>query len=195
LNIRPDTTGNPNAKQAVIMEAMTGLVHQYGYSKITMDDIAKASGLSRPALYQFFKNKQEIYRAIASHMCRESLQVMQDALSGDGAPQERLVRAIVDGKLKMLCEMEATQHGSELLDLGNELSTDIIEAFSTGMVSLITGLFTEVNTGEGFAKPESMAINLVFWLEGMKAQVKEPAEREALLRNYVAMQFAALRAG
>ena len=38
----------------------------YGYSRVTMDDIARAAEMSRPALYLLFRNKAEIYRAIGA---------------------------------------------------------------------------------------------------------------------------------
>lgn len=171
---------------------MQGLVHQYGYAKVTMDDIAKASGLSRPALYQFFKNKQEIYRAIAEQVSSANLKQMEEILCGDQSPKERLVDAIVEGKLKMLAEMEATRHGAELLDLGNELSADIIETYASGMRAMFTQLFEEIIPEDSGLSPEVMAANLLYWLEGMKAQVKDPDERQKLLQDFVAMQFAAI---
>lgn len=182
-------------RQTVIMDAMTGLVLQYGYTKVTMDDIAKASGISRPALYQFFKNKQEIYRAIAAQMCRDALDAAESVLSGDGPAEERLVGAVMEGKLRMLAEMEKTHHGSELLDLGNELSADIIAEFTASLTNLFTALFAEVTNGEHFRNPAVQASNLVLWLEGMKQHVRDPHIRESMLRDFVAMQFAAMEAG
>ena len=38
----------------------------YGYSRVTMDDIARAAEVSRPALYLLFRNKADIYRAIGA---------------------------------------------------------------------------------------------------------------------------------
>ena len=40
------------------------VVLAYGYSRTTMDDIARAAEMSRPALYLLFRNKAEIYRAM-----------------------------------------------------------------------------------------------------------------------------------
>lgn len=179
-------------KQAVIMEAMTELVHQYGYAKVTMDDIAKASGLSRPALYQFFRNKQEIYRAIASSMLEACLRQMDDVFAEDEPPSpDRLFRALKVGLLDHMAEMESTTHGAELMDLKNELSADIIAEFAEGLVERMVSEFARV--GEGLPlPPQAMAANLHFWLEGMKTQVKDPAEREALLRSFLTMQFASI---
>lgn len=192
MNFQQNHSPNYEAKQTAIMEAMSGLVHQYGFSKITMDDIAKASGLSRPALYQFFKNKQDIFRAICQRMCEINLNKMSEVLSSDLPVEERLVQAIVSGKLEMLAEMEATHHGAELIDLSNDLSSDLVAEFTSGMKAQIQNLFELALPKNSPYSSETMALNLMFWLEGMKVQVKDISEREAMLRQFVALQFAAI---
>ncbi len=192
MEIQPPTTERQVSKQAAIMEAMFGLVHQYGYAKITMDDIARASGLSRPALYQFFRNKQEIYRAIASAMLEQCLGQMDDVFSEVGAPSaDRIFRALKVGLLDHMAEMESTTHGAELIDMKNELSADIIAEFGEGLTERLREEFARFGDLLPLM-PEQMALNLHFWLEGMKSQVKDPAERETLLRSFLAMQFAGI---
>ena len=107
MNTPPDFQTSAEKKKAGIMAAMNELVARYGYSRVTMDDIARACGLSRPALYQFFRNKHEIYRAIASQMCAVNLEAMDGVLARDLPPDEKIISAVVEGKLKMVCEMEA----------------------------------------------------------------------------------------
>ena len=44
----------------------------YGYARVTMEDIARAAEISRPALYLLFKNKADIYRAIGAALLEQS---------------------------------------------------------------------------------------------------------------------------
>jgi AcrR family transcriptional regulator len=48
------------AKQRII-EAATGLFTQKGYNGTTMDDIAEVLGVSKGAIYQYFKSKQQLF--------------------------------------------------------------------------------------------------------------------------------------
>jgi AcrR family transcriptional regulator len=57
-----------DSKRARVLEAAMKVVLVYGYHRTTMDDIARAAQMSRPALYLLFRNKAEIYRAIAGRM-------------------------------------------------------------------------------------------------------------------------------
>ena len=90
--------------------------------------------------------------------------------------------------------MEATQHGAELLDLGNELSADLIAEYSEDLLSRFASVFRKVLGSDREREADRMAQNLLFWLEGMKAQIKPLDEREAYLREFVALQFKAIRA-
>ncbi|MBT29478.1 MAG: TetR family transcriptional regulator [Thalassobius sp.] len=51
--------------KAAIVEASKEVFRQYGYNKVTMDDIAKACGKGRSTLYYYFKNKHEVFEEAA----------------------------------------------------------------------------------------------------------------------------------
>ena len=47
-----------------VVEAAWGLFLKYGFSRVTIGDIAKEAGMSRPTLYQCFANKEEVFLAL-----------------------------------------------------------------------------------------------------------------------------------
>ncbi|MBK7652520.1 MAG: helix-turn-helix transcriptional regulator [Flammeovirgaceae bacterium] len=47
-----------------IIDAAKKLMQQYGLSKTTMEDIAKAAGKGKSTLYYYFKSKEEIFDAV-----------------------------------------------------------------------------------------------------------------------------------
>ncbi len=180
-------------KRAAILQAAHNVMLRYGFSRVTMDDIAKECGISRPALYLFFKNKQEIYRATTRVMCDLALDILKGELAKDGSPKQLLFNGLKLGLLDMMVELAASTHGSELLDMKADLSDDIIAKFVEEMAQEIGGHFASFSNNGAFP-PDMMAMNLMLWLEGMKAQIKEPAEREKALDGFLTMQFAALEA-
>src|SRR5258708_36742368 len=56
----PDTTA---ARRLAILEAATPVFLRYGYKKTSMDDLARAAGLSRQGLYLHFENKEALFKA------------------------------------------------------------------------------------------------------------------------------------
>ncbi|MFH1149832.1 MAG: TetR/AcrR family transcriptional regulator [Actinomycetota bacterium] len=66
-------------RRSDILEAARGLFRRYGYRKTTMDDIARAAGITKPTIYSYFKGKKDI---IAGLVEWEGAQVLRTGLSG-----------------------------------------------------------------------------------------------------------------
>ena len=61
-----------NDRRARILDGALKVFLAYGFTRATMDDIARASDISRPALYLLFRNKTDIYRAIGEALLESS---------------------------------------------------------------------------------------------------------------------------
>lgn len=55
-----------------ILDAAAELIAHYGYDKTTIDDIAKAAGVSKGAIYLHFRSKEDLFEAL---LLRESERV------------------------------------------------------------------------------------------------------------------------
>lgn len=69
------------ARRTQILEAATAVFARLGYHGSRMDDIVKESGLSKGAIYWYFKSKEEI----AVDLVRQLLQAEEESLSVDGS--------------------------------------------------------------------------------------------------------------
>lgn len=169
---------NPSdPKRAFILERAMELVMRYGYKRMTMDDIAKATGMSRPAVYLHFKNKAEIYRAIAGDMLLQARSVASEALDKPGPLQDRLYNAIRLAMLDMLDFMMSTPHGAELFDLKDELAGDVLVEWHESMASLFAlHLDNEAPCKSGLTGTER-AHALLNGLEGLKCNAGTADER------------------
>ncbi|MGW5580363.1 TetR/AcrR family transcriptional regulator [Micromonospora chokoriensis] len=59
------------ARRHSILAAAWAVFLQQGYRKTSMDDIARAAGLSRQGLYLHFKTKDSLFRTAVEHMLGE----------------------------------------------------------------------------------------------------------------------------
>ncbi len=59
-----------------ILESAIRCISRQGYHQTTMDDIASEAGLSKGALYWYFKSKDEILTAMCRQQCDEHLQIL-----------------------------------------------------------------------------------------------------------------------
>jgi TetR/AcrR family transcriptional regulator, cholesterol catabolism regulator len=72
-----------------ILSASAELFRQYGFKTITMDDIARRSGISKKTLYQHFANKNEVvnesvtwYKCRVTEMCDTAMKESENAIEG-----------------------------------------------------------------------------------------------------------------
>ena len=52
------------AKRRLVLAASAGVFGAHGYSRTTMGDLAKAAGMSRPALYLVFPRKEQLFSTL-----------------------------------------------------------------------------------------------------------------------------------
>lgn len=115
----------PADKSGTILNAAFDVFVTYGFRKTSMDDIARAAGMSRPTLYQNFKNKKDIFRALSRTMAERAAEMAKQEMEGNGSFGERMMRALDVSILSVHRIIDATPHGTELLGVNAEIAADI----------------------------------------------------------------------
>ena len=78
-----------------MLDAAAAVFARFGYRKTSMDEVARAAGVSRQGLYLNFVNKEDLFRALAQHELSKRLSSATAALADEGRPIEtRLVSAL-----------------------------------------------------------------------------------------------------
>jgi AcrR family transcriptional regulator len=80
-----------DAKEKVLQAAVRAFAAA-GYAGTSVQDILKATGLSKPTLYYYFGSKEGLYRAILAFAYDESFRRMQAGTNREGTCAERLVK-------------------------------------------------------------------------------------------------------
>ncbi|MCB0536239.1 MAG: TetR/AcrR family transcriptional regulator [Bacteroidetes bacterium] len=84
-----------------IIDAAKKLMQQYGLSKTTMEDIAKAAGKGKSTLYHYFKSKDEIFDHVINQEMDDFFQTVKTAVSKQVDASEML-KAYIITKIKTL---------------------------------------------------------------------------------------------
>jgi TetR/AcrR family transcriptional regulator of autoinduction and epiphytic fitness len=83
-----------DARRRKLMEAALTVFLRFGFRKTSMDEVARAAGVSRQGLYLHFATKEELFRASVQHLLDSALAEVAGALGDGEAPLEkRLVGA------------------------------------------------------------------------------------------------------
>lgn len=108
-----------------IRRAAIAVFAAQGFRGTSMADIARAAGVSRPALYQYFDNRADVFRAAFDALSNDSTDAALAALDADGEPADRfdgyLQRAFGDGYEALA----ATPHGDEVIEAKYEFAADV----------------------------------------------------------------------
>ena len=179
-----DSASDP--KRQRILDSAMAVVLRYGFQRATMDDVAKEAGISRPALYLMFKNKTDIYRALAESIMGRALDAARAALDAGGTAEERVFQAVKAGILDPTDFLMATAHGAELLDMKHAMAAQAIQSWRARKAAMIAE--TLQTSGAAAAKRMSGAVLadiLLDGIEGLKLRAKSSAEREAGARALV----------
>jgi AcrR family transcriptional regulator len=75
-----------------IQKIAVNLFHERGYHATGMDDIGEAAGITGPAIYRHFKNKEEIVTAAITQGTEQILHKVHEIVETSSSPQETLER-------------------------------------------------------------------------------------------------------
>lgn len=197
-----DISASPDdLKRQRILERAARVFLAYGIQRTTMDDIAKAAEMSRPALYLLFRNKIDIYQAIALSYFDASAASARRVLAGDGPIGERLNLLLETSMFAMMEEFMRSPHGHEILDMKNQLAGDVLADWKAEITSLVAEALDRAArdsgvdlTARGYSA-ETLAS--LFWdaIEGMKARLKNLDELRAATRGLVSVVARAVTPG
>ncbi|MEM9608340.1 MAG: helix-turn-helix domain-containing protein [Actinomycetota bacterium] len=99
-----------------------------GFRRTSMADLAGAAGLSRAALYRYFRNRSDVFRAAFDAILNDATDAALAALHADGTTAQRLEgflqRAYGDGYEGTA----STPFGNELMEGRQEFAADVAVA-------------------------------------------------------------------
>ncbi len=78
-----------------ILESAHRVFSQKGYREATMDEIAEGLGLSKPALYRYYKSKEELFREIFRLFNQATSKALRESFKGGGLDGETFF-ALID---------------------------------------------------------------------------------------------------
>ncbi len=73
-----------------IINAAAVVFGRFGYKKTTMDEIAIATGKGKTAIYYYFKNKEDVFKAVIEKEAEELEKNLMEAITSKSSPDEKL---------------------------------------------------------------------------------------------------------
>ena len=172
-------------KERYVLENAAEAFTRYGYARTTMADIASRSGMSRPALYLIFRDKQVIFDCVIRDLDVRKLAAIR-------AKVQKVHN--LHGKLTAAC-MEWGLHPAELAkthpdatDLFDLRFPAVQQAYANFEAFIIEMIASEVERSDIRASPTELARTLVFAMRGLR----EAASDTKGLRRMIETQIEVL---
>ena len=90
----PPPLPSSDTRQEALLEAAVGVFARYGFRKTSMDEVARAAGVSRQGLYLLFADKEALFRQAVTFKLSRQLRAALAELSKEPATLEaRLIAA------------------------------------------------------------------------------------------------------
>jgi AcrR family transcriptional regulator len=153
-----------------VLDATYDCLTRYGVRRTTMDDIASAMGVSRSAVYQYVRGKDDAFRRLAGRLHDRALARARRAAADQDASCPARIQGVLAAKLDLVLHLSGdSPHTAELLDEQARLFGGICTAFTADLRSLLTDLFAETGTADPVtpAQAADICVALVVGLESV----------------------------
>lgn len=163
---------------------------RYGFARTTMNDIATAAGMSRPAVYLRVRNKDELLRAVGGELLKRSL-AQAEAISGDtGKALAERLEGVLLAKLDLILDLAArSEHAVELLAAHARADADGSAAYTATIESLLAGPLAERVTPRRAGEIATMLTRCVL---GFESDLHEPAAARGRLHLLIELVMTGL---
>ncbi|MDR2352098.1 MAG: TetR/AcrR family transcriptional regulator [Deltaproteobacteria bacterium] len=143
----PKKTSN---HQKAILSAARWCFLNFGFSKTSLEDIAKRANISRTLLYRFFKGKEEIFKAVFVDWLVARHPEAQKASAASGDPYKRLLSVCQVMALDPWRDMVGTPMGSEFFAACGRVDPEIETQHHQVTLDCVTAILGNHESAEVF---------------------------------------------
>lgn len=167
MSPRPDVS---EERKAQILEAAINVFARLGIHNARMDDIVAESGLSKGALYWYFKSKDEIIISILGGLFEREFEDLQLMLESDEPVSERLVQFITYtlSDIQQMLKIIPLAYEFYALAFRNQAVGEAIKGYFRRYLQILTPIIQEgIDSGEFKpAEAQDIALTLGAVIEG-----------------------------
>lgn len=176
------TEGPSSEQRTAILDAAFRRFARYGYRRTSLGDIAEEVGLSRPALYHYFRNKEDVFRALSQRINAGVVAAVAAAATQEGLALQERLWAVMTARVGWAFDLlHASEHGRELVDEKNRLCGPTSAETNARFAAVIAAILEraaargEIALNRLEMSPGEAAAFLVDCLEGLIGEVTDEA--------------------
>jgi AcrR family transcriptional regulator len=168
-----------------ILQAALRLYRKSGPTKVTMDNVAKATGRSRSSLYYYFKDRDEIFQAVLDRIAEDVAAEIRLAMAAAENLNDKIY-AFCSTKIKTSDEWKRVFHTMDQLMSADEKSkhTKLMDALHKKLMYLERGILIEALSAADrqiaripdAAEPDMLAFIISSAVRGVRRELHEHSD-------------------
>ncbi|GAA4579643.1 TetR/AcrR family transcriptional regulator [Planotetraspora phitsanulokensis] len=176
------------AKRDSIVYAALSVFGRYGYRRTSMELIAQAAGMSRPALYQVFTGKEDVFRAVAQKIVDDVTSAAQQARDRPCSVADRLYN-VLSIKLELFAGTIEAEFRAEMFAEAKVIAEDVLTSFEKRYLEVVEAVLhasrDELDLLDVALPTHDAAALLIDALTGIFQEKREPAVLSTRLRQMI----------
>jgi AcrR family transcriptional regulator len=155
-----EAPGTSDTRESLIKQAAR-LFAERGYDAVSVREIVEAAGVTKPALYYYFGNKEGLARAVLDEMVVAAVAVRDRAFKEAKTPKQAFVmhgRGMLELAIKYRHTLAfgfSLQFGRSSLEGLVDYATEVHKSFTRAWMTLLTGM--------GLSEPKAYMAVRAFW--------------------------------
>jgi AcrR family transcriptional regulator len=178
-----EPTEIPSARQTAILEAALSVFSRYGLKKTSMDDLARAAGLSRQGLYLHYSTKEALFRAAVLHVVGAMRAAGESALGDESSEVEVRLSRAYEAMHAVFIGTAHGEHMTELMAAAAELLGPVVPELEEGIIASVAALLRKSGVAARWKaagiSAKDLAVQLDLTSRGLKHSAKDVAEYRA----------------
>lgn len=173
-----DVAAVSHEKQNRILDAAQGRFARFGFSKVTMDEIAEDVGLAKASLYYYYPAKEHVFRAVIRREQEEFLK-QTGAILDKPIPAAQKLAAYVTMRVALANQLHnLSALNAKFWQNMKPVFRDLFVAFSQEELQLLTSILRDGKQNEEFSisSPEATAALLLHILQGLRLRSTQAAQ-------------------
>jgi AcrR family transcriptional regulator len=126
-----------NAKRRQIIDGGRAMFLEQGFDGASMNDIARAAGVSKGTLYVYFQNKEQLFQAICSEECQSQAEDLFNFDQDDTDVEATLTRIGIDF-VTLICQPERASTARTIIAIAERMPEIGRAYYETGPARGIT---------------------------------------------------------
>jgi AcrR family transcriptional regulator len=181
-------------KRRRVREAALEVFLRHGYRKVTMDDIARGVGVSRPALYLVYPNKEAVFRDVVQTGLDKLVDDIEHGLPRQRTLAEQLGHVFEVSSVGSFELVARAPAAAELMNASFDFVGELFAQHDRRRAEIVARLLRAAVRDPEALQPsaEARARVLITAVHGFKSAARDLQDLRSLVRDLVQMTVAGL---